>query len=220
MNEIWVRVWFPIDLSYCNLFQGKISGFCLWKRRHFIPCAMLILVSHWSTARNIDAYHSFDVISMRYKEKETSLMTSQWRPSNTVVLQWFRPVQLDSWDFKTVETFHNITNIVWTWDTFVTPCLLPRIKEFIHTKHGNTTLGLRPCMVLWCYMWIYFRICVTKQGVTDNRCNTSLVDTWVRHRQRGHSLFKILYNIRTLVAYTLIKTYICWSNRIKCRSLH
>ena len=28
-GNIWVRVWFSIDLPYCNLFQGKVSGFCL-----------------------------------------------------------------------------------------------------------------------------------------------------------------------------------------------
>ena len=80
------------------------------------------------------------------KDKGTSLMTSQWRfrppstfitatvrPSNTVFIRWFRPDQFDNWDFKAAETFQNVTNIFWAWDKFVNPCLLPRIREFIHT---------------------------------------------------------------------------------------
>ena len=32
----------------------------------------------------------------------------------------------------------------------VTPCLLTRIREFIHTQHRNTTCGRRPSVVLRC----------------------------------------------------------------------
>ena len=32
----------------------------------------------------------------------------------------------------------------------ITPCLLPRIREFIHTQHRNTTRGRRPSVVLRC----------------------------------------------------------------------
>ena len=32
----------------------------------------------------------------------------------------------------------------------VTPCLLTRIREFIHTQHRNTTRGRRPSVVLRC----------------------------------------------------------------------
>ena len=52
----------------------------------------------------MEPYLTFDVISVRYKDKGTSLMTSQWRfrppsafltatvrPSNTVFIRWFRP---------------------------------------------------------------------------------------------------------------------------------
>ena len=51
----------------------------------------------------------------------------------TLCLYRFRPDWCDSWDFKAAEMFQNVTNIVWAWDKFVTPCLLPRIREFIHT---------------------------------------------------------------------------------------
>ena len=39
----------------------------------------------------------------------------------------------------------------------VTPCLLMRIREFIHTQHRNTTCGRRPSVVLWCKGWINSR---------------------------------------------------------------
>ena len=50
---------------------------------------------------------------------------------------------------------------------YYSPCLFPRIREFIHTKHRNTTLGLRPGVVLRCCTWINSRIRVSKLGVTD-----------------------------------------------------
>ena len=37
------------------------------------------------------------------------------------------------WGFKAAETSQNLTNIVWASDKFVTPCVLPRIREFIQT---------------------------------------------------------------------------------------
>ena len=49
----------------------------------------------------------------------------------------------------------------------VTPCLLTRIREFIHTHHRNTTRGRRPGVVLRCLVWINSRIRVSKQGVTN-----------------------------------------------------
>ena len=113
---------------------------------HINPMLRAELASDWLTTVKYGAYLTFDVISLRYKDKGTSLMTSQWRfwppsafltstvrPSNTVFIRWFRPDQCDSWDFKAAETFQNVTNIIWAWDKFVTPCLLPRIREFIHT---------------------------------------------------------------------------------------
>ena len=67
---------------------------------------------------SIDAYLTFDVISVRYEGKGTSLVTSQWRsqpppafvaaamrPSNTVCIRWFKTDKRDSWDFKVVENF-------------------------------------------------------------------------------------------------------------------
>ena len=36
------------------------------------------------------------------------------------------------------------------WIILVTPCLLTRIREFIHTQHRNTTRGRRPSVVLRC----------------------------------------------------------------------
>ena len=36
------------------------------------------------------------------------------------------------------------------WVVLVTPCLLTRIREFIHTQHRNTTRGRRPSVVLRC----------------------------------------------------------------------
>ena len=137
----------------------------------------------------MEPYLTFDVISVRYKDKGTSLMTSQWRfrpsaafltatvrPSNTAFIRWFRPDQCDSWDFKAVETFQNVTNIVWAWDKFVTPCLLPRIRELIHTQHRNTTRGRRPSVVLRCCVWINSRIRISKQGVTNSNLHMDNVN--------------------------------------------
>ena len=70
--------------------------------------------------------------------------------------------------FKTVKTLQNWTNIHRAWDKFVTTCLLPRIREFIYAKHRNTTLGLRPRVVLRCCVWINYRICISKQGLTNS----------------------------------------------------
>ena len=42
----------------------------------FILCLVLTLASDWLTSRRIYAYHTFDVISVRYKDKGTSLTTS------------------------------------------------------------------------------------------------------------------------------------------------
>ena len=92
----------------------------------------------------------------------------RYRPRNIVFIRWFRTDYCGSWDFKAAETLQNVTNIVLAWGKFVTPCLLPRIRVFIHTKHCNTTLGLRPRVVLKCCVWINSRIRVSKQGVTNN----------------------------------------------------
>ena len=74
------------------------------------------------------------------KTKERHL----WRHNgDSVFIRRFRPDWCDSWDFKAAETFQNVINIVWSWDKFVTPCLLPRIREFIHTQHRDTTRGRR-----------------------------------------------------------------------------
>ena len=40
-----------------------------------------------------------------------------------------------------------INKKAFVWNTFVTPCLLPRIRWFIHTLHHNTTLCLRPRVI-------------------------------------------------------------------------
>ena len=122
---------------------------------------------------------------MKYNEKGPLLMTLQWQSwppsalltaamqsSNTVFIRWFRPDKRGIW---AAETFQNLTNIVWAWDKFVTPCLLPWIRKFMHTKHHKTRLGLRPRVVLWRCMWINSRICVSKQGVTnDIACNITM----------------------------------------------
>ena len=50
-----------------------------------------------------------------------------------VFIRWFRPDKRGIWDFEAVEIFQNLTSIVWAWDKFVTPCLLPQIQDFIHT---------------------------------------------------------------------------------------
>ena len=142
---------------------------------------MLGVDSRFWSANNLDVH----------KEKGTSLMMSQWRsrppttfivavmrPSNTVFIKLFRPGKRDRWGFKAAETFLNVTNIVWVWNKFVTTSLLPRIREFIHTKHRNTKRGLRSRVVLRCCVWISSRICVSKQGVTNN---TSPSNTYFGH---------------------------------------
>ena len=72
----------------------------------FIPCSVLTHASDWlTTPRSINTYLTFDVISMKYDEKGTSLMTmaiatavhfpcrcdAAMRPSNTVFIRWFKP---------------------------------------------------------------------------------------------------------------------------------
>ena len=65
------------------------------------------------------------------------------------------------------------------WILLVTPCLLPRIREFIHTQHHNTTLGLRPRVVLRCCVWINSRIRGSKQGVTNlSHAQTIFMTFW------------------------------------------
>ena len=51
----------------------------------------------------------------------------------TLYIRWFRLDKKGIWDFKAAGTFQNLTHIVWAWDKFVTPCLLPWKREFIHT---------------------------------------------------------------------------------------
>ena len=127
-------------------------------------CWLSFLIGYqpWS----IYMYITFDVISVKYNEKKTPLMASQWRSrppsafltaamrsSNTVFIRWFRS---DTWgilDFKAAETFPN---------------LLPRIREFIHTKHRNTRLGLRPRVVLRRCVRIKSRIRGSKRGVNNH----------------------------------------------------
>ena len=48
----------------------------------------------------------------------------------------------------------------------VTPCLLTRIREFIHTQHCNTTRDQRPNVVLRWWVRINSRIHGSKQMVT------------------------------------------------------
>ena len=175
-------------LTYQTLSPATVK----WSRKGYhvlshAPCWFSLLIGKrpW----NMEPYLTFDVISVRYKDKRTSLMTSQWRfrppsafltatvrPSYTVFIRWFRPDYCDSWDFKAAVTFQIVTNIVWAWDKFVTPCLLPRIQQFIHTYHRNTTLGLRPRVVLRCCVWINSRIRVSKQGVTNNNSRNNSLD--------------------------------------------
>ena len=82
---------------------------------------------------------------LKYDGKGTSSMTSQWgsrptsallaaamRSSNTVFMRWFMPDKRGIWNLKAAETFQNL-DFAWAWDKFATPCLRPRIREFIHT---------------------------------------------------------------------------------------
>ena len=46
---------------------------------------------------------------------------------------------------------------------YITICLSPRMQEFGHTYHRNTTLGRRPRVILRCCVWINSRIRGGKQ---------------------------------------------------------
>ena len=104
--------------------------------------------ANWRVKDSIDTYLTFGVISVRYKRKERHW----WRhngdsyPSRrrlSSLLQCDRVTlcscddlgqinEIFNWEFNTAETCQSEKNIVWAWDKFVTPCLLPRIREFIH----------------------------------------------------------------------------------------
>ena len=54
-------------------------------------------------------------------------------------------VQIMAWRWPSAKPLHIFHAIM-----LVTPCLLTRIREFIHTQHRNTTRGRRPSVVLRC----------------------------------------------------------------------
>ena len=56
-----------------------------------------------------------------------------WCDRVTLFIRWFIPDKREIWDSNVAQTFENVTNILRSWDEFVTPCLLLRIQEFIHT---------------------------------------------------------------------------------------
>ena len=77
-----------------------------------------------------------------------------------------------------MEAFWNVGNNVLAWDKFVTPCLLPRIREFIHNWHRNITLGLRPRVILLCCVWI-------NQTMLTNNI-TSFIISLISHHLSHH----------------------------------
>ena len=87
---------------YISIEWQRIDNRKIYIYLSHAPCwfSLLIGLQPW----NMEPYLTFYVISVRYKDKGTSLMTSQWRfrppsafptatvrPSNTVFIRWFRP---------------------------------------------------------------------------------------------------------------------------------
>ena len=81
---------------------------------------------------------------------------------------------------NTISNFQTNRN-VWTWDEFVTRYLLPLIREFIHAYDQNTTLGVRPQVVIRYCVLINSRIPISKHRVTN-----SITWEWL-------CVFKIVY---------------------------
>ena len=132
----------------------------------------------------MEPYLTFDVISVRYKDKGTSLMTSQWR------FRPRRPLSLPlRYDLVTLCLYGDLGQVN------VKAGILKLRKRFrmsqILFEHGMNSLPLvcfrgygnsstfsiaiprlafgRPCYnVLQCCVWINYRIPVSKQGVTNN----------------------------------------------------
>ena len=131
-----------------------------------IYCPMLGADSRFLLANNHEVYtrisrltsSAWNVMRKKWRSRPPSTFLATAMPSsNTVFIRWFRPDKRCIWDLKDSETFQNLTNIVRVWDKFVTPCLLPRIRSFIHIEHRDTTLGLRSRWVLRRCVWINYR---------------------------------------------------------------
>ena len=135
----------------------------------------------------------------------SAFLATAMQPINTVFIRWLKPDKRDSWDFKVVEKFYNVTKIFCSWDKFITPCLLACIREFIHTWHRNTTLGLRLCMVLQCCVWINSHIRVSKQGGT----NSLIIQIYILHYDTHyiHGGFSIRQSDNSNIPVIMIHTW-------------
>ena len=117
---------------------------------------------------------------MRYKEKGTSLMTSQWRSRRlttflAAVIDW---VTLNLYDdlsqIKGITGVLKLQKRFRVWRTSFEPGInwLPFICSTDTGIHPHLALQYhaRPSavMVLWCCVWINSHICISKQKVTNN----------------------------------------------------
>ena len=111
------------DIMYYPMF-GADSRFWLANNHEVYTCISRLTSSAWHLMKK--GYHWWRHNS-DHDRRPLSLPLQCDLAPNIVFIWWFRPDKRDIW-----ERFQNLTNIIWAWDKFVTPWLLPRILEFIH----------------------------------------------------------------------------------------
>ena len=120
----------------------------------------LVLVMVWChQAKNIawtsvDIHLRHHIAPLGHNElKCLHLKISIWNNSLDRFPKWLHSYWISKlkslWNTKTIQ-HSEMNNDKRHSKLLVTPCLLTRIREFIHMQHRNTTRGWRPSVVLRC----------------------------------------------------------------------
>ena len=140
--------WMPDDLIDAT---SSLIQIMLWWRHQMEAFSALLAIFAGNSPVNGEfpaqrpVTRSFDVFFDLRLNKRLSKQSWGW---------WFETLSRPLW--RHCNGLGAIRHQAITWTKvnrvllLVTPCLLTRIREFIHTQHRNTTRGRRPSVVLRC----------------------------------------------------------------------